>query len=551
MKRKNILVAIVTMVFLAAIAVAYVPPPPANQIIGFYDTNVNLLASTACHNAYCHGTDDTAIATRHHNLIPEWNCQNCHIITPGVGTGVLTERDCVQCHNGTAWLGGSTGLNIGVPHHNSTDAQNRQCGNTTGCHGSYVDNYNDTHYMPSYGVSIITPNTSYNVYNATSGRYWGGCEACHQVNVSADPDINSNGRTHHDAFSLNSGDTLAGKCLWCHNTSKVLDIRRCEECHSVKTLHTIQVDYLTNGPLGKGHINNNWDCNGCHAFWDAGTETAFVIVVPDLTTMTPTKVTAGTAIEMAITGSEFIQGTYSTKVSVDGVIYTPNSMTNNQIGVSIPGLAAGVHEVKLVKGGEAMSQTKGLIAIAPVSITSAQLASGTITLVGTGFGTMPAVDAKNYVLVEHAGVQYMSDSITTWSDGQIVATSSVAASGDKVLVLATGGSATATIVAGTVADSVTVTYLNAAGLSWKRGTSKTITWNRAGSSQAANVKIDLMKGSGVSRMLKSSTLNDGSESCSIPSNQVLGTDYKIRITSLSHTPQYSDTSDNNFSITKR
>lgn len=549
--KKIYIAAAILFLGLVGIAWAFIPPPPANQDIGFYDTNINLLTATACHNVACHGTDDTAIATRHHLLVPsQWNCQNCHVITPGQGVGVITERDCVQCHNGTAWRGGTTGLNIGVPHHNTTLAQNQQCGNATGCHGSYVDNVNDGHYIPSYLESIITPKTNSSVYNSTSGRYWGGCFACHQPNTSVDPAINSNARTHHDAFALVSTDALAGKCLWCHTTSgNTLSIRKCEECHSVNTIHNIQVDYVPNGPLGKGHINNNWDCNGCHAFWDAGAEaTAWGIVVPGLTTITPTQVTAGTAFEMAITGNEFIQDTYSTTVSVDGVIYAPNSITNNQIVVSIPALAAGPHEVKLVKGGEAMSQTKGLIAIAPVSITSAQLASGTITLVGTGFGTMPAVDAQNYVLVEHAGTQYMSDSIVSWTDTNIVATSSLAANGDKVLVLATGGSATSTIAAGTVSDSVTVTAPNG-GDSWKRGTSKAVTWDRAGSSQAANVRIELVQGTKVKATLASSTPNDGSQSVTISRRQATG-DYKIRITALSHTPAYSDESDNTFQVTR-
>ncbi len=226
MKKLYIAAAIVFLA-LVGLAWAFVPPPPANQYIGFYDTNVNLLTATSCHNSSCHGADDTAIATRHHNLIPEWNCQNCHIITPMQGQGVEVERNCVQCHNGTAWRGGSTGLNIGVPHHNSTKAQNRQCGNATGCHGSYVDNQNDGHYMPPYGVSMITPKTNYGIYNSSTGRYWGGCFACHQPNVSAEPDINSNARTHHDAFSLNSEDTLAEKCLWCHDSApgQILSIR--------------------------------------------------------------------------------------------------------------------------------------------------------------------------------------------------------------------------------------------------------------------------------------------------------------------------------------
>ncbi len=455
MKKKNILMSVIAILAIVTIAIAAVPPPPANQLIGFYDTSINLLTATTCHGASCHGTDDTVIANRHHMLVPnEWNCQNCHVTTPGQGQGILVERDCIQCHNGTAWRGGSTGLNIGRPHHNTTAAQTRQCGNTTGCHGSFVDNYDDTHYVPLYSVSLITPNATYNKYNATSGRYWGGCWGCHLKNTSADPVIQSNGLTHHTA--LNISTDRPQQCLWCHGAPSVLGIRYCEQCHSVKTVHNIQYNYVSNGPLGYGHINNNWDCWGCHAFWDAGADNPFAgPVVPDLTTMSPNKVTAGVATNMVITGTNFVQDTYLTTVSIDGVSYTPGRIQNSQIAISIPALAAGVHDVKLVKGGGVMSQTVGLIAIPPVSITSAELGSGVMTLVGKGFGTKPGSDAQNYVIVEHNGVMYQADSITGWSDEQIVATSSVAASGDKVTVLVSAGGLASALLTGTTPTPTT------------------------------------------------------------------------------------------------
>lgn len=93
--------------------------------------------------------------------------------------------------------------------------------------------------------------------------------------------------------------------------------------------------------------------------------------------------------------------------------------------------------------------------------------------------------------------------------------------------------------------SITVTSPNG-GDNWIRGTTKTITWTKTGS-PGAYVKIELLKGGVVNRVISSSTSNDGSYSWYVPVTQTLGTDYKIRITSTSNSA-YKDTSNNNFAI---
>lgn len=80
---------------------------------------------------------------------------------------------------------------------------------------------------------------------------------------------------------------------------------------------------------------------------------------------------------------------------------------------------------------------------------------------------------------------------------------------------------------------------------WQRGTTKTITWKSYGNT-GPNVKIQLLK-SGTPNLINSSTPNDGSYSWKIPSEQTVGSDYKIRITSTNN-PKYNDTSNNNFRI---
>ena len=94
-----------------------------------------------------------------------------------------------------------------------------------------------------------------------------------------------------------------------------------------------------------------------------------------------------------------------------------------------------------------------------------------------------------------------------------------------------------------IKDVATVTYPTDAGVTWRRGESRTITW--AGFN-GANVRIDLYKGTSLNRTITSSTSNDGSYTWTILGSQTLGADFKIRITSSDLSQ--SDDSDNFFTI---
>jgi hypothetical protein len=98
------------------------------------------------------------------------------------------------------------------------------------------------------------------------------------------------------------------------------------------------------------------------------------------------------------------------------------------------------------------------------------------------------------------------------------------------------------------AGVLTVTTPNG-GQTWARGSSYTITWTSAGD-PGAYVKIELLKGGVLNRVISSSTANDGSYTWTILSTQALGTNYKIRITSTSIT-SITDSSDSNFAIKSR
>ena len=84
------------------------------------------------------------------------------------------------------------------------------------------------------------------------------------------------------------------------------------------------------------------------------------------------------------------------------------------------------------------------------------------------------------------------------------------------------------------------------GETWRRGTTQTIKWNSSGS-PGTYVKIELLKGGFLNRVIVASTPNDGTHPWPILAAQASGTDYKVRITSTTN-PAYNDTSDNSFTI---
>ncbi len=492
------------------------------QNIGMYDTRLDQYKETLCRN--CHNsTFMGGVPTRHHNLLSEnqinpttgqvFGCMDCHpIISNPSGQSVLLDRNCIDCHNGTAFWGNSFGAAVSItrPHHINTSyddtnigipAANRTC---SICHGSFVADYNDGHYIPLYNTTFSsTPYATAKAQNITSGKLWGGCEACHQSNSGASPAIFSNFDTHHGeilGFGVGhqSDSTPGVKCNWCHVTvpggnpyffgfnlvgSGVLalgiEVRNstfeqsdvaagfiepgttnvtfngtaCEKCHSVESLHSIQFNYSgTNGLPGYGHIGNNSDCDGCHASDVAGAtlvQRAFVAgaapmqgaIIPSVDSIYPSVLTAGVASTLTITGVNFVNNAYSSVVSVDGVAYTPTSITDTQIVVSIPALTAGVHKIQLVKG-DTLSKLSALTVVSQVNITSARLKTGLITITGTEFGTVPS----KYITITSAAngnIYFVLPS--SWSNTLIQANSSNATKGDTITVITATGEASAGI----------------------------------------------------------------------------------------------------------
>ncbi len=69
----------------------------------------------------------------------------------------------------------------------------------------------------------------------------------------------------------------------------------------------------------------------------------------------------------------------------------------------------------------------------------------------------------------------------------------------------------------------------AAGETWYAGSSCEVAWTSKGT-PASTVKIQLLKGTTVAATLKSTTANDGSETCLLPAGLAAGTTYRVKIT---------------------
>jgi hypothetical protein len=519
MKRK-ILIPIIAILYLVVIGIANIPPPPVNQNFGIRDTmmiNYTESLCRGCHNSTSSPLVAGGVPTRHHTLVATsainpntgiaFGCPDCHPSTPGVGNGVLMDRNCMDCHNATAFWGNSLGAHVGNftrPHHNTTHAQARNC---KFCHGASVDDYNDGHYVPSYPPSEVTPSALFKASNSTSMRVWGGCLACHGENVSASPSIffthtngfppvadGTNNVHHNEILGITGGTPTGQQCLWCHvDVVNVLDIRGCETCHSVRSIHNVQFDFANTSTLrGYGHIgsnnpldpaNNSWDCKGCHAWYDAGDYNPFAgSIVPDVQSATPNVFNANSPTVVTLSGTNFVQDNSTTVVNIDDQInLTPDTISNGQITVSV-NLAAGAHYIKVVKTDAVenvpkQSDIKPMTVVPAVTISSATLNGGTLTISGVGLGNRPGANAQQYVTFNHAGNVYFADAITSWTDTQIVATvSSTALVGDTVEVItANSGQAMATIVVSAPKPVLTTIKVTPSPATVYRGNSQTFT----------------------------------------------------------------------------
>ena len=433
---------------------AAVPPPPANQYLGIYDTDFGYLTRVKC--LECHFSDQILVQ-RHHALLNSappaktYECLSCHVLIPDGSGGYVFEdfRTCENCHTTS-------------PHHTTPAVIARQC---NVCHGSFVDNYDDGHYIPTYPKSSVTPDTYGQTYtDPTTGAIsvTGGCGACHQPDATAiDPNtgtvrpVLSNKQTHHSTHL---------SCSLCHDIHGALkDIRKCETCHGIKSLHNIQKDSpAASNPgtivpgeedSGWGHVGNNSDCNGCHLSVFRGASMApSTATVPAIGSLSSQTVRSNQSSILTISGSGFVNSSMGTTYSPVIVIgnestsisITPTSYSEAEIVLVIPSLVAGNYDLRVVKNDKQSNRSR--ITVVPfLSAKSAIIGNNsTITIVGSGFRTPPPTDYSSGLGVFINNVEAR---VLSWSETKIVVSVKGAKPGNTVVVKSLNGTASVSATA--------------------------------------------------------------------------------------------------------
>lgn len=485
---KNIILAILAIAMLAAASVSYadIPPPPVNQDLGLPDGNFDNLVEAQCEA--CHvdralsnfsSFDQLDVPSRHHATIARDNneCMDCHDLVYNpvtMSTELDIFRDCQHCHiDGRPGLDGVIGnystwiLVPGSPHHRTPFAKAKQCYR---CHGSTVNNAETiTHDIPTYAKTMVTPNTcrdnlgqpgieqcsqteidnhDYNscpIKDPVTGQCIGGCQSCHKAGTVAGYVIGENDSNHHNT-TLGINDD--NECKFCHGNAllgeDILDIRKCEECHGISTLHNIMVNYTGNaGSHGYGHVGTSQDCAGCHGYFaQYDIAPGAGAYVPQINTVSNLRFAVGVAASITIEGLGFINDldlsefggpvvNFSSDVVIDdlagnAITIAPDSITNTVITATVPGtLAAGTYYLYLSKA----DKVSGMYAITvdePVVVTSATQSGSDIIITGSNFGPAPEqgyVSAIG-VYVTKDGVTEKAD-IVSWTATEIIARSTL------------------------------------------------------------------------------------------------------------------------------
>lgn len=477
---KKALLASLMFSLLMAVSVSYadVPPPPVNQYLGIPDGTFGNLKEAQCRG--CHeerafsmfsSFDQTDVPSRHHITVMRDNneCKDCHDImydpiTQKTELGVF--RDCQYCHlNGrvgkgnpddvTTWM-----LPPGTPHHRTPFAKKKQCYR---CHGSVVNNAETiTHTIPTYNKTMVTPNTCRDTYgyegdmqctpeeiaasaynscpvkDPVTGQCIGGCQSCHKAGTVDGYTIGENKSNHHNTTL---GATDGNECKFCHGNTllgeDILDIRKCEECHGISTLHNIMVNYTAHQTThGYGHVGVSQDCFGCHGWYvkynDFAPEQG--PYVPQINGITKTEFAVNETAEVTIEGLNFVNTidvygyitTYTSKVVIDdlnGNVITiePTSITETTITFTFPGnLALGRYYLYLSKA----DKVSGMYAVSvnsPVVLTTATQNGSDIIIQGNNFGPAPAREYTSDigVYVTKDGATEKAD-IILWTDSEII-----------------------------------------------------------------------------------------------------------------------------------
>jgi len=187
-----------------------------------------------------------------------------------------------------------------------------------------------------------------------------------------------------------------------------------------------------------------------------------------------------------------------------------------------------------------------VVPVAPVPAFTSNVQSGyaplTVQFTDKSTGTTPRTYAWDFGDGGTSSSQSPSHVFTTVGTFDVVLTVTNIAGTNSVTK---SGYITVTQAPATT-PTITVTAPNGAE-SWIQGSSHAITWTSTGD-VGSNVKIEVLKAGSVVQTLSSSDPNDGTFSWTLATTLVAGTDYRVRITSMTNTA-VTDVSNNYFTIT--
>lgn len=419
-----------------------VPAPPVNQTLGMPDVMGDALTEAECR--VCHSA---AIPDRHHLLHGQAIPLGSQVPYPdGDGDGISDSiYGCLNCHDSTfAPVRDCTVCHTSQAHHKTPAAIAHDC---VSCHGDLVDNPADGHYVPSYPMSDVTPDTSDGdgLPLNQRGNGAGACDYCHDDDGFAPATIRTNSDLHHATTYAMDG---ALDCLVCHEILDPLSIRTCEKCHGPDSLHNIQADSPNGDNLGivviggedagYGHVGRDVgpgdsDCWGCHGF-SISTTSGTGPTVPVVHSASISSMRTGTGASMKLAGASFVNMAsgqlYESRIvltSAEGLEQTVTPeliLDEGTLVVTIPAsIQPGNYRIRAIKG-EFLSNPTSLTVLPKVTVTGVNV-NGLVTIKGRGFGGY-AIGSGTSVMgkVQNSRSgrwRTIEAAIVTWTDSEIVA----------------------------------------------------------------------------------------------------------------------------------
>ena len=439
----------------AAICSATGPPPGVSCTID--DTCPDFNLGETC-GEVCIGETVAPHPDSDYDGTPDatYGCLNCH--TQSLVDGVITfdvPGDCMQCH---IQIPGE-----GSVHHQTAMAQGTDSplgdadkGDCTPCHGTLVDDIGDTHSIPTYDPSLVTPSPSggNGLPVNSRGNGSGACNYCHDSGTDSASSVQvfNNSDTHHNIglFLNDTGVPANNVCVWCHDLHGPAPIRGCEGCHGFSSLHNIALDSDDDGNTlgsiivgsenaGYSHVGHNDDCLGCHGFVAPSSfAPGSGPVTPDISSADTTVVINGSDTAITLTGAAFtnivsVPGLgdfeYSSNIlltAADGstTTLTPDTISQGSLTVTIPGTTApGNYDLQAVKYSSASRPV--VITVIPKAVIDTVICdpsctASTFTITGAGFGILPAEPEVGtyYEDINVSKLGVLMD-VSSWTDTRI------------------------------------------------------------------------------------------------------------------------------------